>query len=202
MFYDIFKLELPRGSFGGDKWLEYYYTLDTYDWPTLVDGANCPPACPGTLIRGPIDFRHPSFGSDAIDPDLKPMQQQEATFGLEHQLNDVMAVSVRYVHKQIDRAIEDTGSLDADGNEIYIIANPGEGLTALAFTNPDVGAAEGRSATTTASSSRSRSASRNNWYLRTSYLWSRLYRQLLGPVAVGRERPHQPERRPRCSTTR
>ena len=22
IFYDIFKLELPRGSFGGDKWLE------------------------------------------------------------------------------------------------------------------------------------------------------------------------------------
>ena len=52
MFYDIFKLELPRGSFGGDKWLDYYYTLDTLDWTTLVDGPNCPPACPGTLIRG------------------------------------------------------------------------------------------------------------------------------------------------------
>ena len=37
------------------------------------------------------------------------MRQQEATVGLDHQLNDVMAVSVRYVHKQIDRAIEDTG---------------------------------------------------------------------------------------------
>ena len=49
VFYDIFKLELPRGSFGGDKWLEYYYTLDTYDWPNLVDSASCPPACPGTL---------------------------------------------------------------------------------------------------------------------------------------------------------
>ena len=66
MFYDIFKLELPRGSFGGDKWLEYYYTLDTFNWPTLVDGTNCPPACNGTLIRGPIDFRHPSFG-DGLD---------------------------------------------------------------------------------------------------------------------------------------
>ena len=52
VFYDIFKLELPRGSFGGDKWLAYYYTLDTFNWPTLVDGANCPPACNGTLIRG------------------------------------------------------------------------------------------------------------------------------------------------------
>ena len=35
-FYDIFKLELPRGSFGGDKWIEYYYTLDTFDWPNLL----------------------------------------------------------------------------------------------------------------------------------------------------------------------
>ena len=55
------------------------------------------------------------------------MRQQEATVGLDHQLSDVVAVGVHYVHKQIDRAIEDTGSLDAAGNEIYIIANPGEG---------------------------------------------------------------------------
>ena len=41
------------------------------------------------------------------------MRQQEATAGIEHQLNDYMALSVRYVHKQIDRAIEDTGFLDA-----------------------------------------------------------------------------------------
>ena len=64
------------------------------------------------------------------------MKQQEATVGFEHQLNDVIAVSVRYVHKQIDRAIEDTGALDATGNEIYIIANPGEGLAAIAFPRP------------------------------------------------------------------
>ncbi len=29
LFYDIFKLALPRGSFGGDKWIDIYYTLDT-----------------------------------------------------------------------------------------------------------------------------------------------------------------------------
>src|SRR5262249_43305239 len=29
IFYDIFKLNLPRGSFGGDKWINCYYTLDT-----------------------------------------------------------------------------------------------------------------------------------------------------------------------------
>ena len=35
IFYDTFKLELPRGSFGGDKWLQRYYTLDIADWTTI-----------------------------------------------------------------------------------------------------------------------------------------------------------------------
>jgi Carboxypeptidase regulatory-like domain/TonB dependent receptor/TonB-dependent Receptor Plug Domain len=174
VFYDVFKLELPRGSFGGDKWLSYYYALDTPNWPTLVAGAGCPPACAGTLIRGPIDFRHPSFGSDAIDPDLKPMRQQEASAGVEHQLNDRMAVSVRYVHKQVDRAVEDTGFLLPDGSEGYVIANPGEGLTALAFTDPQVALPKAqRDYDSVEFAFEKRLAS--NWYLRTGYVWSRLF---------------------------
>jgi hypothetical protein len=174
IFYDNFKLELPRGSFGGDKWLSYYYTLDTFNWPTLVDGANCPPACNGTLIRGPIDFRHPSFGDDAIDPDLKPMKLQEASVSLDRQLNDVMAVGARYVHKQIDRAIEDTGFLLPDGSEGYVVANPGEGLTQLAFTNPNVAMPKAvRDYDAVEVTFDKRLAS--NWSLRTSYTWSRLF---------------------------
>ncbi len=174
VFYDIFKLELPRGSFGGDKWLEYYYSLDTYDWQNLVSGGNCPPACAGTLIRGPVDFRHPSFGSDAIEPNLKPMRQQEATAGVDHQLNDVMAVSIRYVHKQLDRMIEDTGSLDAEGNEIYIIANPSEGLTRLAYVNPDIPMPKPKRDYDSVEFAFEKRLA-DNWYLRSSYLWSRLY---------------------------
>ena len=175
IFYDIFKYELPRGSFGGDKWLEYYYTLDNADWQALINtvqtNAACPPACPGRLIRGPIDFRHPSFGSDAIDPDIKPMKMQEATFGLEHQLNEIMAFSLRYVHKQVDRAIEDTGALDAQQNEIYVIANPGEGLTKLAHPGVDMPLpVRDYDSVEFAFDKRLR----DNWYLRTSYLWSRL----------------------------
>ncbi len=179
VFYDIFKLELPRGSFGGDKWLEYYYTLDTFDWPNLVANAACPPACPGTQMRV-TDFRHISVGSSAIEPDLKPMKQQEATAGLEHQLNDRIAVSVRYVHKQIDRAIEDTqtATLDADGNEIYIIANPGEGLAEPAFRSADGSILASipkpqRDYDSVEFAAEKRFS--DNWYLRTSYLWSRLY---------------------------
>jgi hypothetical protein len=174
VFYDIFKLELPRGSFGGDKWLDYNYALDTFDWPNLLASASCPPACPGRLISGPIDFRHPSFGSDSIQPGLKPMRQQEATFGLDHQLSNVVALGVHYVHKQLDRAIDDTGSLDAAGNEIYIIANPGEGLTALASTDPVTALPKAkRDYDSVEFSVEKRFADR--WYVRSSYLWSRLF---------------------------
>jgi len=174
VFYDIFKLELPRGSFGGDKWLEYYYTLDTPDWTNLTAGAQCPPTCNGTLIRGPVDFRFVSLDSDHQDPDLKPMKLQEASAGLEHQLNDIMAVSVRYVHKQVDRAIEDTGALAADGSEIYIIANPGFNLAALAFTNPNVANPKAVRDFDSVEFAFDKKFS-NNWYLRTGYTWSRLY---------------------------
>jgi hypothetical protein len=173
VFYDIFKLELPRGSFGGDKWVSYYYSLEQADYTTLLANSACPPACPGTLIKR-TDFRHPSFGSDSIEPDLKPMRQQEATAGLEHQLSNVVALSARYVHKQIDRAIEDTGSLSPEGDEIYIIANPGEGLTALASRNPETALPKAkRDYDSVEFALEKRFADR--WYLRTSYLWSRLY---------------------------
>ena len=178
IFYDIFKLELPRGSWGGDKWLEYYYTLDTYDWTSLVSAPDCPNAetggCSGTLIRGPIDFRHVGFGSDYIEPDLKPMKMQEAAVGFEHQLTPVMAASVRYVHKQIDRAIEDTGTLAPDGSEIYIIANPGEGLTEFASLDPRVNLPKPKRDYDAVEFAFDKRYA-DNWSLRLSYMWSRLY---------------------------
>ena len=176
IFYDITKLELPRGSFGGDKWLEYYYTLNTADWPNL-DTASCPPACPGTLIRGPIDFRHPSLGEDTLDPNLKPYKSQEMVFGGDRELTQVLSVGVRYVHKQLDRVVEDTGALDAQQNEIYVIGNPSEGPLQTAFTltngtkiplpkpKRDYDAVE--------VSLNKRMA--NRWSGRASYMWSRLY---------------------------
>ena len=32
IFYDIEKLDMPRGAWGADKWIDYTYTLDTFDW--------------------------------------------------------------------------------------------------------------------------------------------------------------------------
>ncbi len=102
------------------------------------------------------------------------MRLQEATLGIDHELNAQLAVGVHYVHKQIDTAIEDTGSLDASGNEIYVIANPGEGLTALAFTDPAVRLPKPKRDYDSVEFFLDKRFA-DNWSLRTSYLWSRLY---------------------------
>ena len=93
--------EAARGSFGGDKWPSTY-TLDTFDWENL-DSASCPPACPGTPLKGPVDFRHPSNapGEETVDPGLDPMKMQEAAFGIERELNARMAIAAR--RAQADR---------------------------------------------------------------------------------------------------
>jgi hypothetical protein len=138
MFYDIFKLDLGQQSFGGARWIQWYFTLDQPDYTTLNQNPNCPPACAGTFIAS-VNERLPSLSNVAcagpcLDTGIRPMRSQEATVGFEHQLGSTSSVSVRYVHKQLDRGIEDTGSIvpydnaiASAGDESYIIGNPGEG---------------------------------------------------------------------------
>jgi hypothetical protein len=175
LFYDITRLEMPRGSFGGDHWLEYYYTLDTPDWTNLVSGPNCPPACPGRLFRGPVNFRMPSF--ESVDPGIQPYQIQELTGGLEHELTSHVSVGVSYVHKQIDTAIEDIGSLDAQGNELFTIGNPGLGLSNVAHRFADGTVVPFPKAVRDYDAVQVNVNKRmsDRWALRASYLWSRLY---------------------------
>jgi outer membrane receptor protein involved in Fe transport len=176
VFYDTFKLELPRGSFGGDKWLEYWYTLDQPDYTNLLV-SGCPPACPGTLILGPVDFRHPSnsLEDSTIDPALDPYRLQEASIGFERELNPRISVGARYIHKQVDKAIEDVGILDEQQNEIYYIANPGYGLGAKTFS-PDLVLADMPKAVRDYDAVEFLFTKRlaDNWALTTSYLWSKL----------------------------
>jgi outer membrane receptor protein involved in Fe transport len=129
VFYDIEKLDMPRGAWGADHWIQYTYALDTFDWTNLdcgnIDGSA---GCPGKLLEA-LDRRHVSneVGNVLVDPDLKPMKTQEATIGLEHELTNIMSVGVRYTHKWLNEAIEDVGVL-VDGAEIFYIANPGRGI--------------------------------------------------------------------------
>lgn len=131
IFYDTSKLEMPRGLFGSEHSVTYYYTLDTFDWPSIqcahppVSGPNCP----GTFIEQ-VDFRHAANEPDnfLIDPNLKPIRTREFTLGLDHELSPTISLGVRYSRKRFDRTIEDTGVLVPGVGEVYRITNPGESI--------------------------------------------------------------------------
>ena len=169
IFYDIFKYSLST-AFGGPDTVAYAYTLDTYDWPSLIADPACPPACPGTLIYGPrAGF---NLAQDTVDPGLEPMRLQEAVAGVEHQLRPLLLVTARYVHKQLDRAVEDIGAMDANYNEVYSIGNPGFGRASVAYEGVALPkAVRDYDAVEVAV----RRPLANRWGFSLSYLWSRLY---------------------------
>jgi hypothetical protein len=157
-YYDITKLEMPRGSLGGEQWHQYFYTLDTLNWKS-VNCQEADPACPGrqlettTLRFGSNEPDNPEtadvmtkyFGAkrNLLMDDMKPLTSQEFTFGLDHELTSTMSAGVRYQHKNVLHAIEDFG-WNEGGTEFYFIGNPGEGyIGGLNFlwgqTNPATG---------------------------------------------------------------
>lgn len=121
IFYDVMKLDMAVGSYGGFKWKSTYYTLDTYEWDKIGKNNYFPGEL---LLPAPhtLDFRAPSF--DTTDPDLKPMSQWEISLGAEKKLTEDLAFSIRGVRKHLIWAIEDIGVLMPDG-EHYYTANPG-----------------------------------------------------------------------------
>ncbi len=184
-FYDITKLELPRGSFGGDHWINYAWTLDDPDFSKIQCGEGTT-GCPGRFIEF-IDYRHASNqvdelfeqyfnrpGMTGIDPNLKPVKTGEFTIGSDHELRPTMSLGVRYVHKWMFRTIEDVGIWYL-GNEDYLISNPGEGLAIVmepkypSFVTPKpVRKYDGLEF-------RLNKRFSNNWTGQVSYLYSRLW---------------------------
>jgi hypothetical protein len=141
-FFDIMKLEMPSGSLGGQQWLIYNYSLDTYDWKSIncQEGTNA--GCPGTLYEverlrfGSNEPNNPDalavmpkyFGEarNLLMDNMKPMQSQEFILGLDRELNRTTSVGLRYVKKWVTHVIEDFG-WNEFGTEFYFIGNPGEG---------------------------------------------------------------------------
>ncbi len=178
MFYDISKLEMPRGAWGAEHWIDYHYTLDTYDWPSLDCEGPSGGGCAGTFIEQ-ADRRHVSndASNNLIDPNLKPVRTQEFTIGMDHELNRTMSVGVRYAHKWLDRTIEDVGIQVAGVGEVFMIANPGYGIAefTLAGTCASCPAQPAARRDYDGVEFRLRKRLSNRWSLNTSYLWSRVY---------------------------
>ena len=138
MYYDWTKYELPRGTFGAETWCIYYRGLDTTNLGSL-NLTNMPGADLWTTAGSCRDRRVPSFGTaegvgTRIDPDIKPMRQSSFSAGTEYQLNRNSVFTVHFVRNDLLETIEDLGALDAEGNEIYVIGNPGRGLGAITPT--------------------------------------------------------------------
>ncbi|HET7617053.1 MAG TPA: hypothetical protein VFK20_00990, partial [Vicinamibacterales bacterium] len=178
MFYDISKLEMPRGAWGAEHWIDYHYTLDTFDWPSISCDGPVGTGCPGTFIEL-ADRRHVSNDREnsLIDPDLKPIRTQEFTVGVDHELSPTMSVGVRYSHKWLDRTIEDVGIQVAGVGEVFMMANPGYGIAefTLAGTCATCPAQPPAKRVYDGVEFRLRKRLSNRWSMITSYLWSRLY---------------------------
>jgi hypothetical protein len=197
IFYDVMKLEMASGSFGGFKWKSTYYALDTYEWDKIgVDGY-----FPGRpLLPAPytLDFRAPSF--DSVDPDMKPMTQQEISLGLEKRLREDLALSVRLVNKHLLWAIEDVGILLPEG-EMYYTANPGSAFIKAKYAEARASGLIPQNAPDCPKAKRDYYGVNialdkrfsNNWLGGVSYTWSSLkgnYNGLASGDEVGRTNPN------------
>lgn len=211
-FYDRFKYELPRGSFGGDFFRRDYFeilpsrgtTFTSYTRQNILGnnrdlpGGNCPIVGSTGYTQCQNDFRIPTnlvgadiFESGAIDPNIKAARQSEYTVGVERQLTNTMLFAARYTHKQVDRAVEDVGVFNAAGSEAYIIGNPGYGLVCEIATgggypcpkaNRDYDAVEFRV-----------DKRASNYFFNGSYTYSRLFGNYSGLASsdeLGRSSPN------------
>ncbi|MGZ5446113.1 MAG: TonB-dependent receptor [Thermoanaerobaculia bacterium] len=185
-YYDVMKYELPRGSFGGDKWVDYWFTFDNPDW-TLNNAATCRtgsntilerPVCPAGSLIEVYDQRHNAADpeSSTVDPDLKPMEMWEAQLGGDRQLATNMRLGARYVHKELVRAIEDVGVIVPGVGQVYYIANPGYGVTTTLAARPFQKAKREYDALEFTFERRLT----NRWGVNASYTYSRLWGNYTG----------------------
>ncbi|MBI2187562.1 MAG: TonB-dependent receptor [Acidobacteria bacterium] len=131
LYYDWTKYELPRGSFGAETWCINYRALDTLDLGSL--NLNNMPGRDLWVTQGSCrDRRVPSFANE-IDPELEPMRQSSTSAGFEYQLARNAVLTIHYVHNDLLETIEDVGFLNAQGDEGYLISNPGKRQAAIQF---------------------------------------------------------------------
>jgi hypothetical protein len=129
LFYDLMKYSLARASFGGEYWMSHVYRMDRPE-VSLLSLAR--PDALGSKITSynnrsvPINERGELSG---IDPNLKPYASREFTVAVDRQITSRLNLGLRYTRKELLRAIEDIGVLNENDTEVYLIGNPGFGLT-------------------------------------------------------------------------
>ena len=127
IYYDVMKLYMAEGAYGGFKWKTDYYELNNPNFLQIAASGDLDDAASqaagGTYV-GTMNWRIPSF--DTTDPGLLPVAQREISFGAEKKLTEDISLSLRLVQKHLIRTIEDIGVLTPEGEQYYN-ANPGFG---------------------------------------------------------------------------
>lgn len=183
-FFDRFKYELSRGSFGGDVQLVYTF---------LVINPNIFTYTKDGVIANNInlaDQRIPSNdpSDNRIDPNIKPFQQAELTFGTAYDFGAGFILEGRYTHKNLIRTIDDIGYHALTGatqDEFYFIGNPGEGVCAQpACGQYDIPGGVAAKAKRTYDAVEVRVQRRfGQFFFDTSYTWSRLFGNYSGSAS-------------------
>jgi hypothetical protein len=173
VFYDLMKLTIGRVMFGASHSDDAYFTLDTPAWPsiTCLQPLVSLSGCAGALIdkRDRVTPANQA-GSSLVDPDLDPTRSQELTAAIEHEWRASTSVSVRYVHKWVDRAVEAV----CDPKFACGVNNPGFGTGARPFGSAFPAQPPAKRVYDSAEF-RVRKRLANRWSLDTNYVLSRLW---------------------------
>jgi hypothetical protein len=127
LYYDVMKIDMSIGSFGGLKWYDSWYDIATLDWTQYANEkgwsftGSTAPVLGGRFFEA-INHRVPSF--DKVQPDIKPGSKMEISFGFQQKINDNVSFTARFLHHRLLNVIEDIG-VEINGNEEYFIGNPG-----------------------------------------------------------------------------
>jgi outer membrane receptor protein involved in Fe transport len=151
VFYDQMKLNLAISSFGGAYWNNCAYAINNPDI-TAIDpvfnsthrmcqgndpsvGANFPGGTTPTGLNfiENLNYRESITTcatcnpyEEAVAPNLKPYKQHESVAGFDYQVSNTVAFELRYDRRRLDHVIEDS-AIYANGNETFVIVNPGQG---------------------------------------------------------------------------
>jgi hypothetical protein len=127
LYYDVMKLDMTVGSFGGLKWEDSWYDIGTLDWTQYANyqgwsfTGSTDPILGGQFYEH-VNHRVPSF--DLVQPDIKPGSKMELSLGFQQKISDDLSFTARFMHHRILNVIEDIG-VEIAGNENYYIGNPG-----------------------------------------------------------------------------
>ncbi len=146
-YYDRLKFELSRSQFPQIFYRDFFEILPSrganyanYTLQNILGNnmdnplGNCPIANSTGYSVCQFSFFIPSNIGPAVinpyptfDPNLKPQRTTGYTIGYERDFGSNFRLTASYIHRQIDRAIEDIGVYNSQGSEFYMIGNPGFG---------------------------------------------------------------------------